>query len=662
MHSSRRQVPRLAHTLRTSAASFACALSLGLLLGCVDGNTSNGDATSGSGTSVGSGTSAGGSSTQTGQGGTGNNSAGASSGAGASAGGTGTSSAGSGNPAAGSAGASTAGSGGAPPVVVFPPATRGATLTYLEYEAEDSATNGTVLGPSRKTAASNDVAAESSNRKAVQLNATGQYVKVTSMNPANSIVVRLSVPDSADGQGMAYTLSVYVNGTFKQKLNVTSRWSWTYGTTISPSSNNPADGNPHHFYDDARALIGEFPAGSTVAVQKDADDSASYYVIDLIDLEEAPPPLPQPAGFISAVTDCGATPNTNNDNRAALQTCIDKAKALNRGLYIPQGTFNVFSTASAQDTAGLNVDSITIAGAGMWYTTLYGAKADLNCYGSNCKYSDFSVFGDTVLRDDNAPDSNFSGPTGSGSSLTNIWMEHSKTGYWVGPGANGLDIKNCRVRNLFADGVNFYGGTSNSTVEGSHFRNTGDDSMASWSPSGQPSNTNNAFHFNTVQAPWLANCFGIYGGTGTQVEDNICSDTVQYPGILVSQQFSSTPFGGTTSIQRNTLERDGGFDYGDGQGALKFYASQGPMSGFLVKNMQISDSTYMGIQVWGGYAITNLTLDTVAITGSGTSGMQFNANANGNGSATNVTVSNGGLDDESKGAFNMSRGAGDTGW
>jgi hypothetical protein len=662
MHPSRRQVPRLAHALRTSAASFACALSLGLLLGCVDGNTSNADATSGASTSVGSGTSAGGSSTQTGQGGTGNNSAGASPGAGASAGGSQSSSGGSGNPAAGSAGASTAGSGGAPPVVVFPPATRGATLTYLEYEAEDSATNGTVLGPSRKTAASNDVAAESSNRKAVQLNATGQYVKVTSMNPANSIVVRLSVPDSADGQGMASTLSVYVNGTFKQKLNVTSRWSWTYGTTISPSSNNPGDGNPHHFYDDARALIGEFPAGSTVAVQKDADDSASYYVIDLIDLEEVPPPLPQPAGFISAVTDCGATPNTNNDNRAALQTCIDKAKALNRGLYIPQGTFNVFSTASAQDTAGLNVDSITIAGAGMWYTTLYGAKADLNCYGSNCKYSDFSVFGDTVLRDDNAPDSNFSGPTGSGSSLTNIWMEHSKTGYWVGPGANGLDIKNCRVRNLFADGVNFYGGTSNSTVEGSHFRNTGDDSMASWSPSGQPSNTNNAFHFNTVQAPWLANCFGIYGGTGTQVEDNICSDTVQYPGILVSQQFSSTPFGGTTSIQRNTLERDGGFDYGDGQGALKFYASQGPMSGFLVKNMQISDSTYSGIQVWGGYAITNLTLDTVAITGSGTSGLQFNANANGNGSATNVTVSNGGLDDESKGAFNMSRGAGDTGW
>jgi hypothetical protein len=455
---------------------------------------------------------------------------------------------------------------------------------------------------------------------------------------------------------------VYVNGTFSKKLNVTSRWSWTYGTTISPSSNNPADGNPHHFYDDARALIANVPAGGTVTVQKDADDSADYYVVDLIDLEYVTPPIPQPAGYISATTDCGAVPDDGNDDRAALQTCIDKAKSLNRGLYIPAGTFDIFSKATPQDSAGLNVDNVTIRGAGMWYTTLYGALADLNCYGNNCKYSDFSVFGDTVFRDDNAPDSNFSGPTGTGSSLENIWMEHSKTGYWVGPGANGLDIKNCRIRNLYADGVNFFGGTSNSTVEGSHFRNTGDDSMASWSPNNKGNNASNAFHFNTVQAPWLANCFGVYGGSDTKIQDNICSDTIQFPGILIAQQFDSNVFGGTTSIQRNSLIRDGGFDYGDGQGALKFYAQQGPMSGFLVTDMTISDSTYAGIDVWGPSAVTNLTLSNITITSSGTSGLAFNFNANGNGSATNVSVSNGGLNDQSKGAFNLSRLSGNTGF
>src|SRR5450755_1651772 len=160
MHSSRRTV-------------LVCALSLASTLGCVDGNTSNSETSSGAGTSLGS-ASSGGSNTQVGQGGSGNDAGtGVAQGAGTSTGGSAGNPAGgsTGNPAGGNAGVSAAGSGGTPPVITFPTAARGATLTYLEYEAEDSATNGMVLGPSRKTAASNDVAAESSNRKAVQLNA-----------------------------------------------------------------------------------------------------------------------------------------------------------------------------------------------------------------------------------------------------------------------------------------------------------------------------------------------------------------------------------------------------------------------------------------------------------------------------------------------------------
>jgi hypothetical protein len=154
----------------------------------------------------------------------------------------------------------------------------------------------------------------------------------------------------------------------------------------------------------------------------------------------------------------------------------------------------------------------------------------------------------------------------------------------------------------------------------------------------------------------------VYGGSDTQISDNICADTVQYPGILIAQQFTSNPFGGTTSIQRNSLIRDGGFDFGSAQCALKFFASQAAMSGFLVSDSQISDSTYSGIQIAGPNAISNLTLQNIAITESATSGLQFSTNAKGSGMATNVTVSNGGLVDQSKGAFTLNRAAGDTGW
>jgi Alpha-1,3-glucanase catalytic domain D1/Alpha-1,3-glucanase catalytic domain D2 len=627
------------------------ALSVGTLPGCgrsnedIAASSAGGSATASGGAGVVSG--GGTSSTMGGAPGAG--------GAGAASGGGGS------NTMGGAPGAGGAGSGGAP---VVPPSTaRGANLNYVEYEAEDGETTGMVLGPTRATAAAHDVTAESSQRKAVRLTSTGQYVRITSKSPANSIVVRYSVPDSADGQGASSTISVYVKGTFRQKLNVSSRWSWTYGTTISPSSNDPAVGNPRHYYDESHALIGDIAAGQTVTLQKDSDDTAAYYVIDLIDLELVNPPLPQPAGSLSITADCGATPDDASDDRTAIQNCINRARGTAGGLYIPQGTFNVLSKANARDSAGLNVDNVTIRGAGMWYSTLSGVFAALACTGSNCKYSDFAVFGDTVLRNDSAPDSNFSGPTGPGSSLTNIWMEHSKTGYWVGPGGNGLLIKGCRVRNLFADGVNFFGGTSNSIVEQTHLRNTGDDSLASWSPASQPGvNTNNVFRFNTVQAPWMANCVGIYGGNDNKIEDNICSDTVQYPGILIAQQFTSHPFGGTTSIQRNSLVRDGGFFSGGTNCALKFAATDAAMSGFLVNDMQISDSTYCGIQIAGANTITNLTLQNIAITASATSGLQFNSNARGSGVASGVTVSNGGLVDQSRGAFTLTRQAGNVGW
>jgi len=549
--------------------------------------------------------------------------------------------------APGGAGAGAGGSAGGGPII--PPANRGATLPYLEYEAEDADTNGTRLGPSRLFG---NVAAEASQRKAVRLDATGQYVRVTSKNAANSIVVRYSIPDSADGSGIWTTLSVYVNGVKRSKLSISSRWAWTYGDYGNARPNDPAQGKPHHFYDEAHALIGDIPAGATVSVQRDADDTAAYYVIDLIDLEQVAPPLPQPANFVS-ITDCGATADDDSDDQVAIQACIDQAHRAGKGLYIPQGTFRSIAKA-------LSVDNITIRGAGMWYSTIYGFNARLDCYGNGCKYYDFLVSGDTILRNDSSPESGFSGVTGNGSILQNIWVEHSKTGYWVGPSATALNISHCRFRDLYADGINLWHGTSNSVVEQTHFRNTGDDALAMWSDGAESSN--NVFRFNTVQLPWMANCFGIYGGNGNRIEDSVCQDVVQYPGILIAQQFNSQPFQGTTAIVRNSLIRAGGPAYGDEQGALKIFASQGNMGGFLVQDTLIQDSTFSGIHIQGANRIDNLRFQNVTVSTPGTWGIRINADAKGTATANTLVVINGRMDDQSKGAFVWTKEAGNSGW
>ena len=37
-----------------------------------------------------------------------------------------------------------------------------------------------------------------------------------------------------------------------------------------PYTNNPADGSAHRFYDESRTLIGDWPAGTVLKLQKDA--------------------------------------------------------------------------------------------------------------------------------------------------------------------------------------------------------------------------------------------------------------------------------------------------------------------------------------------------------------------------------------------------------
>jgi hypothetical protein len=140
-------------------------------------------------------------------------------------------------------------------VAVFTPVAeaatdRGAAVPWTTYEAENMTNaNGTVLGPQYQ---GNLVGSESSGRRCVRLSAAGQYVQFVALAPADAMVVRYSVPDNADGAGADYTLSLYRNGAFVQKLAVTSKYSWLYGAY--PFNNTPSSGSPRNFYDEARLL------------------------------------------------------------------------------------------------------------------------------------------------------------------------------------------------------------------------------------------------------------------------------------------------------------------------------------------------------------------------------------------------------------------------
>ncbi|MFD0672369.1 S-layer homology domain-containing protein [Cohnella sp. GCM10027633] len=504
---------------------------------------------------------------------------------------------------------------------------RGATLPFTTYEAEHGETNGTVIGPDREF---KTFASEASGRQAVTLDSTGQYVSFRSVKAANALNVRYIIPDSIDGSGQDATLTLYVNGESRGKLDLSSKHSWVYGKY--PWTNNPADGDAHRFYDETRLRIGDVPAGATITLRKDGDDTADYYVVDLIELEQVDGAYSQPNGYLS-VTDYGATANDAGDDTAAFNAAIAAAKASGAGVWVPAGRFEL--------SAPVHLANVTIRGAGMWHSTLHGAgfMAD----GSRIKVYDLLLDVGVTARRDELREAGFDGTFGSGSVIQNVWIEHAKAGIWsmrseAGVSTNGLYVGGVRIRNTYADGINFTTGTANSMIEQTHIRNSGDDSIALWSqPMEGVSDANsttkgNTVRFNTVQLPWLADNVAIFGGRDNKVQDNVLADTVGFgAGIAVSTRFNPVAFSGTTIVERNTLIRTGGREpnWGQNFGAIWVFTGDKPIEAdIVIRDNTALDSTYQGLYVSGPNAIANtdhrILIQNYVIDGTGTWGIHVN--------------------------------------
>ncbi|NUT37913.1 MAG: carbohydrate-binding protein [Hamadaea sp.] len=528
-------------------------------------------------------------------------------------------------------------------------AARGATLPYTTYEAESGSTNGVVLGPDRTY---RTVASESSGRRAVRLDAAGKYVQFTLTKPANAIVVRSSIPDNAAGTGTTAPLAVYANGTKVTDLTLTSAYSWVYGNY--PFPNDPALGGAHRFYDEVRATLPSYPVGTVLKLQ---NDGSTPITVDLVDTETAPAALTAPADALS-ITGYGAVAGSGDDT-AALNSAISAAKSQGKSVWIPAGIFDF--------SARVNVDNVAIRGAGMWHTTLRGTDGRGGFYavGGNVQLADFTIAGDVRVREPDgadATDAAMRGTFGSGSLIHNVWAEHTKVGLWVNQ-ADGLYVVGVRIRDTFADGVNLNDAVSNSRVDQSTLRNTGDDALAMWSHT--TSVTNSAFTFNTATLPMLSNTAAIYGGNGNRIEDNVFADTVYTAtGIAISTWHAAQPFSGTTSVQRNTITRAGGWnlDWASSQPGLWIYAESRDITApVLVKDVDIIDSTYQGILLSWQKTITGLTFDHVTVSGAGTYGIELNAY--GSAAVSYVTVSgaaSGGLNNIT--GYTLNRGSGNSGF
>ncbi|MDX6245480.1 MAG: hypothetical protein QOE76_3203, partial [Frankiales bacterium] len=507
----------------------------------------------------------------------------------------------------------------------------GASLPYIELQAENAATNGTVIGPSASGVSYGTLQDEASYRKAVTLSGSGQYVEFTTTAPTNSIDFRYSIPDTSGGSVYTAPISLYINGTRQSDFTLTNAYSWYYGSY--PFTNSPGS-NPHHFYDETHRLFSTtYPAGTKFRIQADTM-GASSYTIDLADFEQVGAPLSQPAGSVS-VTSKGADPTGAADSTSAFNAAISAAGA-GGSVWIPQGTYNI--------PGHIAVNNVTVTGAGMWYSIVKGSAPGF--YGNsapnasqNVHLSDFAIFGDVQERNDGAQVNGIGGAM-SNSTVSNLWIDHLKVGAWMDGPFDKLTFSGMRIRDTTADGVNFHGGVTNSTVTNSDIRNTGDDGLATWADANIGADAYDTFSNNTVQLQILANGIAIYGGHDNTVSGNrvVDSGLQQGGGIHVAQRFSSTPLGLTT-VNNNTMIRDGSLDanWQFGVGSLWFDARDGAMGGPVnVSNFIIQQAPYEAIQAVSGSSVGTINLSNGTISGVGTYVLQ--AQTGGTANFTNVTA------------------------
>ncbi|MFJ1700773.1 discoidin domain-containing protein [Streptomyces sp. NPDC088252] len=509
---------------------------------------------------------------------------------------------------------------------------RGADMPYDMYEAEDGTVGGgaQVVGPNRTVG---DIAGEASGRKAVNLDATGEYVEFTTRAPSNTLVTRFSIPDAPGGGGIDSTINVYVDGVMKKALPLTSKYAWLYGAETSPG-NSPGSGSPRHIYDEAHIMLDEtVPVGSRIRLQKDAANTSTY-AIDFISLEKvAPVANPDPATY---TVPAGFT---HQDVQNALDAVRMDTTGKLVGVYLPAGDYQTSSKFQVYGKA------VKVVGAGPWYTkfrapsaqenTDVGFRADASAKGSS--FSNFAYFGNYTSRID-GPGKVFDFANVSDIVIDNIWNEHMVCLYW-GANTDRITIKNSRIRNMFADGINMTNGSTDNLVTNNEARATGDDSFALFSAidAGGSDMKNNIYENLTSILTWRAAGVAVYGGYDNTFRNIRIADTLVYSGVTISSLDFGYPMNGfgtdPTTFENISIVRAGGHFWGSQTfpGIWVFSASK-IFQGIRVNHVDIVDPTYSGVMFQTNYVggqpqfpIKDTIFTDISISGARRSGDAFDA-------------------------------------
>ncbi|HTV60975.1 MAG TPA: LamG-like jellyroll fold domain-containing protein [Verrucomicrobiae bacterium] len=522
----------------------------------------------------------------------------------------------------------------------------GATTPFVSYEGEEGFLGGGATIYYLTNAPTTEFSSpelEASGHAFVALTSTGQYVQWTNNTGQNITAVNLRscIPDAPTGGGISNSIDLYVNGVFRQAFSVNSMQNYCYeGTNYDGQTDkNPADGDPRDFWNDTHAFVtgSAIAPGSTLRFQMDSSNTASFYYIDVVDLEDPPAPLTPPANSLS-ITSYGAISNDPNfDNTSAMNNCFSAARSQGKIAWIPSGTWYISAIRG-----GLSATGITIAGAGPWYSTIYRLTPANNTQGVANIINAVSCTLSNVLLDCNSwsrDGANNNGAvdfSGTNWVVNNVWIQHTTSSFWCA-GVNGI-AENCRTLSTWADGGNFNNvqsdnGIGDNLIYSNNFvRGTGDDAMAinsvNYNVYGSTTNyyttmSNITYVNNTAIEPWGGKCIGIYGGINDVVENNMLQDSARYLGLGVMRFGVNGSDLYSATVAGNVILRCGGNGYNEQQQGMMIGNGGDSQGVGTVENAYIVSNTIVDAlyDAVGFSTSTNIVLEYNTIIAPGMNGI-----------------------------------------
>jgi hypothetical protein len=542
----------------------------------------------------------------------------------------------------------------------------GAALPFTTLEAESGTLAGGAtirkISPGTTVPTTATLELEASGYALTELKTTGSSVTLrnTTGKPANTLVVRASLPDTATGGGITAPIALYVNGVFRQNITLSSTQSWNYQNSTTTPDDPNGGGRAFHFYNEFPVWLSgaAIAPGSTIMFRKDSSSTAPAYDLDSVDLENAPAALAQPANSLSVVS-YGADPTFAKDSTVAIQNAVNDAKAQGKAVWIPAGKYLTNSLAPTP----LNFTGAKVQGAGMWHTTIY-RRVPLSpppsswrsqiLVGSGTTVSDLQVDSNATYRGiggAGGDDYGFNASGAGGWLIDHVWTRHTDAN-WLS-GTNGI-LQNSRTADSYGDGFNANNSNTpnpdklghNLTIRNSFARGTGDDAFATYSDAGA-SGTNGQMIGtkilnNTAVAPYWANGIRIAGGRDVEVRDNLVNSVSSNSAMEISI-FGDTgqPLESAT-ITGNVLIGGGGWN-GVRHGVR--IGSPAPTSLFpnAYTNVTMSGNTLRGSLRAGLFidrTFVKASFTDTTIDGPANQGILINTGVTGTGTFTRTTTTN----------------------